>query len=177
MRYADYVAENTQTIIIPETINQTIRREFVDGITLYRNARSAIFGTCQKAKMAGLTQTQITNLHTEAFKQLYPIYNFSAPSTNPVEQKHIYDNTRKAISDFFVGPRAPKVKVVAPTVTPPVATTLNAGAIYGVTSQVPVAHNPAPAAMTLEKLQELVLNAAESNPAWAKALALTILSK
>lgn len=142
-------------------LNQEYVNKFRNVIVGYRNARSEIFSTCSTFKAAGYNQKDCSTYFTEAFKQEYPIYDFTTPANNPQEQKRIYDNIRKAISDFW------KVsKPAAPQPTVKTATTQLTGQ----------QQTFATAEMTLDQLEELVMKAGKADPCWAKMIAEKLLN-
>lgn len=156
------------------TINQA-DATFQEGIRLIGKGHAVIRSGCQMLKMAGVTQTETSSIFTESFRKVYPAYNFSAPTTNPEEQKRLYDNIRKTISNYWLGPVGQRVTTVAPTAAPVVKTTVPPQAL-GI-AQAPMAAAAAlPDALTPEQLEELVMNQAAVDPAWAKALAIRILA-
>lgn len=147
---------------------------FVRGIQLIGKGHAEIRSGCQTLRMAGYTQTQTSNVFKDSFKQVYPIYNFSKPELNPIDQKHRYDNIRKTISNFWLGPVGQRVTTVAPTNAPPTPMQVPPSVIG-----IPEPERKAaalPDALTPEQLEELVINHAQVDPAWAKALALRLLA-
>ena len=140
------------------------------------NVRAA----CRKIQAAGGDQAACSAALTAAFKECFPLYDFTYRKNNYDEWNRKYDLVRKHVSNYWIS-QQPKAAAPKPAIIPasgPAATpTQVAGSVLRIAGT-PASNDSAnlPLAATPEELAEMVIAMATENPAWGKALALRILS-